>query len=99
LAIPTIRNSRIPCKNCHEGTLHWNPEEKLYVCYKCGIQEEALKTWIESAVHRKGKKRKIREKERNWALDILGVEDALKKKKKSRKEQDWSEIIEKVKRK
>ena len=58
-----------------------------------------MKTWIESAVHRKGKKRRKKEKERNWALDILGVEDGLKKPKKSRKEQDWSEIIEKVKRK
>ena len=96
---PTIRDSRIPCKNCSEGTLHWNPEEKLYVCQKCGIQEAALKTWIESAVHRKGKKKKKREKERNWALNILGVEDGLKKPKKLRKEQEWSEIIEKVKRK
>lgn len=96
---PTIRDSRIPCKNCSKGTLHWNPEEKLYVCSECGIQEAALKTWIDSAVHRNGKKKRKRELERNWALDILGVDDGLQKPKKSRKEQEWSEIIEKVKRK
>jgi len=97
LSKPTIRDSRIPCKNCPKGTLHWNPEEKLYVCNECGIQEAALKTWIESAVYRKGKKKKRKEKERQWALDILGVENGLQKPKKSRKEQEWAEIIEKVK--
>ena len=96
---PAIRNSRIPCKNCQNGTLHWNPEEKLYVCNKCGIQDAALETWIESAVYRNEKKSKRKEKDRQWALGVLGVKDGLKKPKKSRKEQEWSEIIEKVKRK
>jgi len=99
LSKPTIRDSRIPCKNCRKGTLHWNTEEKLYVCNECGIQEGALKTWIESAVYRKGKKEKKNETERKWALDILGVKDGLQKPRKSRKEQEWSEIIEKIKRK
>ena len=96
---PPIRDSRIPCKNCHNGTLYWNSEESLYVCQNCGIQKAALKSWIESAVYREGKKKKKREKERNWALNILGVEDGLQKPKKSKKEQEWSEIIEKIKRK
>ena len=96
---PTVRDSKIPCKNCSTGTLHWNPEEKLYVCINCGIQEAALQTWIKSAEHRIDKKKKRREKERQKVLNIMGLKDGLKKPKKSKKEEEWSDIIEKVSRK
>ncbi len=94
-----MRDSRIPCRNCSQGTLFWNPEEKLYVCTECGIQEAALKTWIDAAEYRQKKKKRKRDKERQWALDILGVKDNLKKKKKSKREEEWAEIIDKVSKK
>ena len=97
MAKPTVRDSRIPCRNCSEGTLHWNPEEKLYVCTNCGIQEAALKTWIGAGKYRKEKKKRMREKERQWALDILGQKDLLTQPKKSKKEEEWADIIERVK--
>ncbi len=94
-----MRDSRIPCPNCKNGTLYWNPEEKLYVCPECGIQEAALKTWIESAEHRQEKKQRKREKERQWALNILGVKDQLKPPKKSKQEEEWAELIDLIKKK
>ncbi len=94
-----IRNSKIPCKECGKGTLYWNPEESVYVCIECGIQEKALKTWIGAAEHRKMKKEKKREKERKWALDILGIKDKLNSQKKTKKEREWSDIIEKIEQK
>lgn len=97
LSKPTIRDSRIPCKNCNSSTLYWNPEEKLYVCPECGIQEDALSTWIKAGKHRISKKEKKKKKDRQWALDVLGIKDQLKKPKKSKKEQEWAEIIERVK--
>ena len=97
MAKPPVRDSRIPCRNCSEGTLHWNPEEKLYVCINCGIQEDALKTWIGAGKNRQEKKKRRREKERQWALNILGQKDLLRKPKKSKKEQEWADIIERVK--
>lgn len=94
-----MRDSRIPCRNCKKGTLFWNPEEKLYVCTKCGIQEAALETWINAAEHRQKKKLQKREKERQWALNILGVKDRLKSPRKSKREQEWEEIIDLIKKK
>jgi hypothetical protein len=94
LTKPSVRDSRIPCPNCKKGTLYWNPEEKLYVCIECGIQEAALKTWISAAEYRQEKKQQKREKERQWALDILGVKDQLASPKKSKKEQEWAELID-----
>ena len=96
---PSVRDSKIPCRNCEKGTLFWNSEEGLYVCIKCGIQEAALKTWIDAAEYRQEKLRKKREKERKWALDILGIKDQLVKPKKSKKEQEWEEIIEMIEKK
>ena len=96
---PTVRDSRIPCRNCSKGTLYWNPEEKIYVCTECGIQEAALKTWIDAAEYRQKKKKRKRENDRQWALDILGVKDILKKPKKSKKEEEWADIIEKISQK
>lgn len=94
-----MRDSRIPCPSCKKGTLFWNPEEKLYVCTKCGIQEAALKTWINAAEHRQDKKLRKREKDRQWALNILGVEDQLKPPKKSKREREWAELIDSIKKK
>lgn len=94
---PVARDSLIPCKNCKIGTLHWNPEEKLYVCNKCGIQEQALKTWISSAERRQYKKERKIENDRQWAMDLLGVKENRKKPKKSKKEKEWEKIINKVK--
>jgi len=94
-----VRDSRIPCPNCKNGTLFWNPEERLYVCTKCGIQEAALETWINAAEHRKKKKLQKREKERQWALDILGVENRLNPPKKQKQEQEWEDIIDLIKKK
>ncbi|MFX0049763.1 MAG: hypothetical protein ACFFAJ_05575 [Candidatus Hodarchaeota archaeon] len=96
---PPIRDSRIPCHNCNKGTLFWNPDESVYVCIKCGIQEEALKTWIGAAQFRQEKKKKKQEKERQWALDILGIKDRLKSPKKSKQEEEWAEIIKSIKNK
>ncbi|UCG03029.1 MAG: hypothetical protein JSW11_03385 [Candidatus Heimdallarchaeota archaeon] len=94
-----MRDSKIPCPNCKKGTLFWNPEEKLYVCTECGIQEAALKTWISAAEHRQKIKQRKREKERQWALNILGVKDQLKSPKKTKQEQEWDELIEMIKKK
>ncbi len=94
-----MRDSRIPCPNCKRGTLFWNPEEKLYVCIKCGIQEAALETWINAAEHRHKKKVEKREKEHQWALNILGIKDRLHPPKKSKLEQKWEEIINLIKKK
>ena len=94
-----MRDSRILCRNCKKGTLFWNPEEKLYVCTKCGIQEAALETWINAAEHRQKKKLQKREKERQWALNILGVKDRPKSPRKSKREQEWEEIIDLIKKK
>ncbi|MFX0014182.1 MAG: hypothetical protein ACFFB2_06805 [Promethearchaeota archaeon] len=96
---PPVRDSLIPCTNCKEGTLFWNPEEKLYVCINCGIQEAALGTWISAAEHREIKREKKREEERQWALDILGVKDRLNPSKKSKQEEEWAEIIDLIKKK
>lgn len=95
----TIRDSRIPCPNCKEGTLFWKPDEKLYVCANCGVQEAALKTWIGAAEHRQKKKVLQRERERQWALDILGVKDGLKPKKKGEQEKLWNDIESLIKSK
>ncbi|WP_455140208.1 hypothetical protein [Candidatus Hodarchaeum mangrovi] len=89
---PPIRDSRIPCPNCKKSTLFWNSEEKIYVCTLCGIQEPALETWISSGVYRQQKKKNRRVKERQWALDILGVKDKLNQTKLSDAEQQWDEI-------
>ncbi|MFX1282218.1 MAG: hypothetical protein ACFFB5_01125 [Promethearchaeota archaeon] len=94
---PPVRDSRIPCPNCKKGTLFWNPEEKLYVCIKCGIQEAALETWINAAEHRQKKRLQKREKERQWVLNILGVNDQLTK--KSKQEKEWEEIKDLIKKK
>ena len=94
-----MRDSRIPCLNCKKGNLFWNPEEKLYVCTNCGVQEAALKTWINAAEHRKKKKLTKRQKDRQWALDILGVEDRLKNPKKTDREKEWEEIIDLIEKK
>jgi hypothetical protein len=94
-----VRDSRIPCRDCKKGTLFWNPEEKLYVCTNCGIQEAALETWIIAAEHRQKKKLTKREKDRQWALDILGVKDRLKLPKKSDREKEWEEIIDQIEKK
>ncbi|MFX0172162.1 MAG: hypothetical protein ACFE9L_09595 [Candidatus Hodarchaeota archaeon] len=94
---PPVRDSKIPCNNCNEGTLFWNPDESVYVCIKCGIQEEALKTWIGTAQFRQKKKKLKREKERQWALDILGIKDRLKSPKKSKQEEEWADIIKSIK--
>ncbi len=96
---PTIRDSRIPCPNCKQGTLYWRPDAKLYVCTKCGIQEAALKTWIGAAEHRQKKKKLMREQERQWALDILGIEDELKQKKKTKQEKLWEDVESLIKKK
>ncbi|MFX0087001.1 MAG: hypothetical protein ACFFAU_15190 [Candidatus Hodarchaeota archaeon] len=96
---PSVRDSKIPCRNCQKGTLFWNSEEGLYVCIVCGIQEAALKTWIDAAEYRQEKLRKKKEKEREWALDILGMKDQLKKPKKSKTEQEWEEIIKLIEKK
>jgi hypothetical protein len=99
---PSVRDSRIPCRNCKEGTLFWNSEEGLYVCIKCGVQEAALETWIDAATYRQKKKRKKKDKERQWALNILGMKDQLKKPKtpkKSNKEKEWEELIKKIEKK
>ena len=95
---PLIRDSSIPCKECKEGTLYWNPEESVYVCITCGVQEKALKTWIDAAEHRKKKKQQKRLRERQWALDILGVKDQLNPPKKSKRENEWEKFIEKIKK-
>ena len=71
----------------------------MYVCTECGIQEAALKTWINAAEHRQEKKQQKREKERQWALNILGVKDQLKPPKKSKQEQEWAELIDLIKKK
>ncbi|MFX0212218.1 MAG: hypothetical protein ACFFDT_39965 [Candidatus Hodarchaeota archaeon] len=94
---PPVRDSRIPCQNCNQGTLFWNPEESVYVCMKCGIQEEALKTWIGAAQSRQKKKKKKQEKERQWALEILGIKDRLKSPRKSKLEEEWADIIKTIK--
>jgi hypothetical protein len=99
LVKPPVRDSKIPCQECKKGTLFWNPEESVYVCTNCGVQAKALETWIASAQHRQNKKRKIRERDRKWALNILGIEDKLEKSKKSRKEEEWDELMKKVKEK
>lgn len=99
LSKPTIRDSRIPCRNCTKGTLFWNSEERLYVCTKCGIQEAALETWIDAAEYRKKKRKQKNKKERQWALEIFGVKDQLKKPIKSKKEKEWEEIIEMIEKK
>lgn len=99
LSKPPVHDSRILCPNCKNGTLFWNSEEKLYVCTKCGIQEPALKTWISAAEHRQKKKQQKLDKERQWALDILGVKDRLTLPKKSKQEQEWEKIIDLVKKK
>jgi transcription initiation factor TFIIIB Brf1 subunit/transcription initiation factor TFIIB len=96
---PTVRDSRIPCRNCNKGTLFWNSEEGLYVCTQCGIQEAALDTWIDAAQYREQKRMKKKNKERQWALEILGVKDQLNKPIKSKKEKDWEEIIDKIENK
>ncbi|UCG89857.1 MAG: hypothetical protein JSU57_05190, partial [Candidatus Heimdallarchaeota archaeon] len=85
--------------NCKKGTLYWNPEEKLYVCITCGIQEAALETWINAAEHRQEKRAQKREKERQWALNILGIENRLNSPKKSKQEKEWEEIIDLIKKK
>jgi len=94
-----VRDSRIPCPNCKKGTLYWNSEEKLYVCIECGIQEAALKTWISAAEYRQERKQLKREKERQWALDILNIKDQLTPPKKSKQEQEWDEILDMIKKK
>ncbi|UCE13732.1 MAG: TFIIB-type zinc finger domain-containing protein [Candidatus Heimdallarchaeota archaeon] len=99
LSKPPVRDSRIPCPNCKKGTLFWNSEEKLYVCTKCGVQEPALKTWISAAEHRHRKKQQKHDNERQWALNILGVKDGLVPPQKSKREQEWEEIIDLVKKK
>ncbi len=71
----------------------------MYVCTKCGIQEAALETWINAAEYRQKKKLQKREKERQWALNILGVKDRLKPSRKSKQEQEWEEIIDLIKKK
>ncbi len=71
----------------------------MYVCTKCGIQEAALETWINAAEHRQKKKQQKREKERQWALNILGVKDRPKPPRKSKREQEWEEIIDLIKKK
>lgn len=91
-----MRDSRIPCRECKKGTLHWNKKETLYVCTTCGVQEEALPTWIAAAVHRQTKQERNREKERQWALDILGLQDKLVPPKKTKKEKEWEELIKKI---
>ncbi|MFW9777275.1 MAG: hypothetical protein ACFFE8_00395 [Candidatus Heimdallarchaeota archaeon] len=92
-----MRDSRIPCRECKDGTLHWNKEETIYVCTSCGVQEDALPTWIEAAEHRQKKGKQKREKERQWALDVLGIKDKLVSSKKTKKEKEWEELIEKIK--
>jgi len=99
LSKPPVRDSRIPCHNCEQGTLFWNPDETVYVCTNCGVQEEALKTWIGAAQYRQKKKKTKREKERQWALDILGIKDRLKSPKKSKREEEWADIIESIEKK
>ncbi|MHA1215473.1 MAG: hypothetical protein ACTSR2_11700 [Candidatus Hodarchaeales archaeon] len=96
---PTVRDSLIPCPNCRKGTLHWNPEEKLYVCTTCGTQEEALKTWVKAGEHRQKKKNSKKEKDRQWALNILGLQDKLKSENKSHEEKQWDDILKKIKEK
>ncbi|MHA2243639.1 MAG: hypothetical protein ACXADY_01590 [Candidatus Hodarchaeales archaeon] len=71
----------------------------MYVCTKCGIQEAALETWINAAEHRQKKKLQKHEKERQWALNILGVKDRLKSPKKSKQEEEWEEITDMIKKK
>jgi hypothetical protein len=96
---PNIRDSRIPCPNCKRGTLYWNSEEKIYVCTQCGIQEAALKTWVNAGVHRQKKREQKKANERQWALNILGMEDKLAKHKRTEAEQEWDEIVELIKKK
>ena len=99
MADSTIRDSKIPCPNCKKGTLFWQPDEKIYVCTKCGVQEEALKTWIGAAEHREKKKVRKRQKDRQWALDILGLKDELKTPNKSNQERLWDDIESLIKSK
>jgi hypothetical protein len=68
------------------------------VCTECGIQEAALKTWIDAGKYRQEKRKRMREKDRQWALNILGQKDLLAKPKKSKKEQEWAEIVKRVKK-
>lgn len=96
---PSIRDSLIPCPNCKKSTLFWNSEEKIYVCTLCGVQEPALKTWINSGVYRDKKKKNRREMERQWALDILGVNDKLNQPELSDEEQQWNDIIQLIEKK
>ncbi|MHA1974691.1 MAG: hypothetical protein ACTSW1_16970 [Candidatus Hodarchaeales archaeon] len=96
---PTVRDSLIPCPNCRKGTLYWNPEEKLYVCTTCGIQEAALKTWVKAGEHRQKKKNRKKEKDRQWALNILGLQDKLKAEKKTNEEKQWDDIVKMIKEK
>lgn len=58
-----------------------------------------MKTWISAGEYRQEKKQLKREKERQWALEILGVEDQLTPPKKSKKEQEWAELIDLIKKK
>lgn len=95
---PPVRDSTIPCKECKDGTLFWNPDESIYVCTSCGVQEKALKTWISAAEHRKRKKEQKKSRERQWALDIMGVKDKLNSPKKSKRENEWTKFIEKIKK-
>ena len=95
---PNVRDSSIPCKECKKGTLYWNPDESVYVCINCGVQEKALKTWIDAAEYRKKKKQQKRLRERQWALEILGVKDQLNPPKKSKRKNEWGKFIEKIKK-
>jgi hypothetical protein len=63
----------------------------------CGVQEDALPTWIAAAEHRQKKQKRKREKERQWALDVLGIKDKLVPPKKNKKEKEWEDLIEKIK--
>ena len=92
-----IYQKNIPCCVCEKGFLAWNPEETIYVCTTCGVQQEALNTWKKSAEFKEDKRKRKIEKEREWVLNILGTE---KKKKKLKKKEDpaegeWADLIEK----
>ena len=93
-----MRQTKIPCKNCDDGKLIWQPECKRYVCAGCGIEADALPTWISTTNHRKSRAEKAKKKRIAYIEEIMGSStDNIKKKKKSSREEDlekiWKELV------
>ncbi|MHA1450594.1 MAG: hypothetical protein ACTSP4_14385 [Candidatus Hodarchaeales archaeon] len=93
-----MRQTKIPCKNCDDGRLIWQPGSKRYVCANCGIEEDAVPTWISTANYRKSRSERAKRKRIAYIEEIMGPSTGkIKKKKKSSRDDElekiWKELV------